>query len=55
MTLHDSTFLGTWLGGISLGVKVGAGDPRLQNFRFKQVLVDESTQVGYCKTAVSKI
>lgn len=23
---------------------VGAGDPRLQNFRFKQVLVDESTQ-----------
>eukprot|EP00438_Fugacium_kawagutii_P033618 Skav216191 [mRNA] locus=scaffold1222:26912:38037:- [translate_table: standard] len=24
--------------------EVGAGDPRLQNFRFKQVLVDESTQ-----------
>jgi len=23
---------------------VGAGDPRLQNFRFKQVLIDESTQ-----------
>ncbi len=52
MTLHDSTFLGTW-GGISC-VKVGAGDPRLQNFRFKQVLVDESTQVGW-ETAVSKI
>jgi len=25
---------------------VGAGDPRLQNFRFKQVLVDESTQAA---------
>ena len=28
------------------GPEVGAGDPRLQNFRFKQVLVDESTQAG---------
>ena len=24
---------------------VGAGDPRLQNFRFQHVLIDESTQV----------
>ena len=36
-------------------VKVGAGDPRLQNFRFKQVLVDESTQAGvrFFTTAVA--
>jgi regulator of nonsense transcripts 1 len=26
---------------------VGAGDPRLSNFRFRQVLIDEATQVLY--------
>lgn len=26
---------------------VGAGDPRLKNFRFRQVLIDEATQVNF--------